>query len=169
MNRIVLALSAALAAFFATPEPASAQAGSCWVGGQRYPAHLCRPYAAPPRPPVVVVAPPRNDWRWRNTRYNRRPSVTVAIQPGRPAFRPGVYRPQPLKPPRQIRVGGPNCGGKGDFNPQLGVCVSKEITRIELPPEHKAYLAGCPGTIETRVIPRGGVMVEQQRCNHGLR
>lgn len=76
----------------------------------------------------------------------------------------GMYRPQPLRPPRVVPMGGPECGDKGVFSEKHGVCVANEITRIDMPAEHKAYIKGCPGIMETRVIPRDGVMVEQQRC-----
>lgn len=168
MHRIVLLVGAALAASLATAAPASAQVGGCWINGQRMPAVMCRPRTTQPRPPVVVnLTPPRPDWRWRNNqRYRSRPVVVVQPNRGvpRPAFRPGAYVPQPLRPPKQVRVGGPRCADGANFNPQIGLCVAREITRIDMPPEHKAYLANCPGTIETRVIPRDGVMVEQQRC-----
>ncbi len=79
----------------------------------------------------------------------------------------GVYRPQPVMPPKTINVGPPTCGDKGHFDQKLGLCVANEIKRIDMPEVHKAYLAGCPGVIETRNIMRDGVLVEQQRCNYG--
>lgn len=76
----------------------------------------------------------------------------------------GKYRPQPVRPPKVVRSGPPSCGSNGKFDPKLGVCVADEITRINMPAAHQAYLGNCPGTIERRVIIQDGVPVEQQRC-----
>lgn len=58
----------------------------------------------------------------------------------------------------------PHNGKEGRFDPQLGLCVATEITRVQVSEEHRNYLRNCSTRIETRVIRRGNRMVEQQRC-----
>ncbi len=100
--------------------------------------------------------------------HNYGPSFAPRGYQGRPhQYRPrGTYRPQPMQPPKVVKVGPPQCGGDGHFDQKLGLCVANQITRVNMPEAHKAYLAGCPGVVETRNIMRDGVLVEQQRCNY---
>ncbi|MEK7612665.1 MAG: hypothetical protein AAB449_00770 [Patescibacteria group bacterium] len=141
----VLTLAAGL--LFVAPATAQIQTGGI-IGG---------PAADRLRPQIrgtIIINPQHR--RARPPVRHSRPPLHV-----RPV---AVYKPQPFVPPKEVRVGSPNCGEEGKFDQDLGRCVAAKITHIDMPAAHKAYLANCPGIIETRTSYRDGVLVEQQRC-----
>lgn len=84
------------------------------------------------------------------------------------------YGPQPYGAPRHgmgpgygaphpgMHRGHPRCPPGSNFNPQFGKCIGTRLHHIPLHPEAQAAFPTCR-TIETRLVWKGGRLVEQQR------